>query len=133
MWSFMTTAGIFWWMYAAILKAKVSFWYAVPWLFLAGKIPLSLPEIMLLTALIQMLAAVIPVPSGIGSVEYVFTLFFGVYAGSVSAVSAALMYRFATFLFPCIPGGVLAFRHYRWNKKRKISQAEERKECLSDY
>lgn len=112
---------------------KVSFWYAVPWLFLAGKIPLSLPEIMLLTALIQMLAAVIPVPSGIGSVEYVFTLFFGVYAGSVSAVSAALMYRFATFLFPCIPGGVLAFRHYRWNKKRKISQAEERKECLSDY
>lgn len=59
---------------------------------------------MLLTALIQMLAAVIPVPSGIGSVEYVFTLFFGVYAGSVSAVSAALMYRFATFLFPCIPG-----------------------------
>ncbi len=55
---------------------KVSFWYAVPWLFLAGKIPLSLPEIMLLTALIQMLAAVIPVPSGIGSVEYVFTLVF---------------------------------------------------------
>ena len=79
---------------------KLSCWYMVPWLLFAGTTSLSLPDTMLLTALIQTLAAVIPCPSGIGAVEYVFSLFFGTYVSGVSAVSASLVYRFATFLFP---------------------------------
>ncbi|WP_455617593.1 lysylphosphatidylglycerol synthase transmembrane domain-containing protein [Eisenbergiella sp.] len=101
---------------------KLSCWYVIPWLLFAGTASLSLTDTMLLTALIQTLAAVIPCPSGIGAVEYVFSLFFGTYVSGVSAVSASLVYRFATFLFPCIPGAVLAWRHFRWNKKRRLER-----------
>lgn len=62
---------------------KLSCWYMVPWLLFAGTTSLSLPDTMLLTALIQTLAAVIPCPSGIGAVEYVFSLFFGTYVSGV--------------------------------------------------
>lgn len=101
---------------------KLSCWYVIPWLLFAGTASLSLADTMLLTALIQTLAAVIPCPSGIGAVEYVFSLFFGTYVSGVSAVSASLVYRFATFLFPCIPGAALAWRHFRWNKKRRLER-----------
>ena len=107
---------------------KLSCWYMVPWLLFAGTTSLSLPDTMLLTALIQTLAAVIPCPSGIGAVEYVFSLFFGTYVSGVSAVSASLVYRFATFLFPCIPGAALAWRHYRWNKKRRMDRIRNNNE-----
>lgn len=99
--------------------AKLSCWYVIPWLLFAGTTSLSLPDTMLLTALIQTLAAVIPSPSGIGAVEYVFSLFFAAYVSGVGAVSAALVYRFATFLFPCIPGALLAWLHFRGNKRRR--------------
>lgn len=99
---------------------KLSCWYVIPWILFAGTASLSLVDTILLTGLIQTLAAVIPCPSGIGAVEYVFSLFFGTYISGVSAVSASLVYRFATFLFPCIPGAVLAWRHFRWNKKRRM-------------
>lgn len=107
---------------------KLSCWYMVPWLLFAGTTSLSLPDTMLLTALIQTLAAVIPCPSGIGAVEYVFSLFFGTYVSGVSAVSASLVYRFATFLFPCIPGAALAWRHFRWNKKRRMDRIRNNNE-----
>ena len=61
-------------------------------------------QTMAVTSLSIMLAAVIPAPGGIGSTELVFTSLFAGIVGTGLAGSAALLYRFATFIFPFILG-----------------------------
>mgnify|MGYP006949003448 FL=1 len=58
-------------------------------------------------AIAYMLAGVIPAPSGIGSLEFVFLLFFNCFAGEMYTVPAILVFRFTTWLVPFIIGGII--------------------------
>ncbi len=81
-----------------------AFWYGIPYLIFAGHTEVTLVQTMAVTSLSIMLAAVIPAPGGIGSTELVFTSLFAGIVGTGLAGSAALLYRFATFIFPFILG-----------------------------
>jgi uncharacterized protein (TIRG00374 family) len=65
---------------------------------------------MAVAAVSVMLAAVIPAPAGIGSSEFVLIMMFGGIAGEAAAGAMSLLYRFATFVFPCLVGAVVAAR-----------------------
>ena len=81
----------------------------------AGILDGGLPplECILLMAVIYMLAGVIPAPSGIGSLEFVFLLFFGAYYTETVAVPAILVFRYATWILPFVLGGVIALAQKR--------------------
>ena len=94
---------------------KLCFWYGIPFLILIGGGQLSLLDSLAITSMAVMLAAVIPTPAGIGSVEVLLTAFLSVLIGTGSAGAATLLYRFATFIFPFLAGAVVAvgYRKHR--------------------
>lgn len=83
---------------------KLAFWYGIPFFSFLSTGGVTLPQVMAITALSVMLAAVLPSPAGIGSTEFVFTALFGSIVGTGLAGSASLLYRFATFVFPFLLG-----------------------------
>ena len=83
------------------------------------------PDVALaITTVSVMLAAVIPTPAGIGSSEFVMIAMFGAIVGSAKAGAMALLYRFATFVFPCALGAAYAAKFavikQRKNKKKEV-------------
>lgn len=88
----------------AISTVRNCFWYAIPYLIFMGDTEVSFVQAMAVTSLAVMLAAVVPAPGGIGSTELVFTSLFSRIVGTGFAGSAALLYRFGTFIFPFIVG-----------------------------
>lgn len=60
-----------------------------------------------LMAVVYMLSGVIPAPSGAGSLEFVFLLFFSRFAGAQTVVPAILVFRFVTWVLPSVAGGVM--------------------------
>ena len=71
-----------------------------------------------------MLAAVIPMPGGIGSSELVMTAIYSGLVGSAAAGAMALLYRFDTFMFPFIIGAFTAIFFKRF-KRYKAAQNEK--------
>lgn len=86
---------------------KLAAMYCIPAYLLYGKSQLTPAECFMLMAVVYMLSGVIPAPSGVGSLEFVFLLFFGVFADSSVVVPAVLVFRFATWILPFAIGGVL--------------------------
>lgn len=82
-------------------------WYAIPYVIFSGHTGVTLMQTMAVTSLSVMLAAVLPAPGGIGSTELVFTTLFAGIVGTGLAGSAALLYRFATFIFPFLLGLII--------------------------
>lgn len=110
-----TVAGVI-----ALNILKLCFWYAIPYLVFGSEDVITLPQVMAVTSLSVMLAAVIPAPAGIGSTEFVFTSLFSKIVGTGMAGSASLLYRFGTFVFPFAVGAVIvAARHIKAGKKEK--------------
>lgn len=87
---------------------KLTCWYLVPCVVIAGNANAPFGEILALTASAQMLAGVIPAPAGIGSLEFVFLLFSARAAGESLALSAMLLLRAAINLIPFLPGLLLS-------------------------
>lgn len=83
------------------------FWYGIPYLIFMGSNEVTLMQTMAVTSLSIMLAAVLPAPGGIGSTELVFTSLFSSIVGTGLAGSAALLYRFGTFIFPFMLGALV--------------------------
>lgn len=83
------------------------FWYGIPYLIFLGHNDVTLMQTMAVTSLSIMLAAVLPAPGGIGSTELVFTSLFSGIVGTGLAGSAALLYRFGTFIFPFMLGALV--------------------------
>lgn len=98
---------------------KFCFWYSVPYLVIWGQSDVTVLEVMAITSLSVMLAAVIPAPAGIGSTEFVLTLLLGGVVGTGLAGSASLLYRFATFVFPFLVGAVIVIA--RRIRERRVS------------
>ncbi|MDE7417645.1 MAG: flippase-like domain-containing protein [Lachnospiraceae bacterium] len=86
---------------------KLMTFYMIPAFLLRGKIDLAVGECVLVMAVAFMLAGVIPTPSGVGALEFVFVLFFTSFTDSGTAVPAILLFRFVTWICPAIVGGVL--------------------------
>lgn len=103
---------------------KFAFFYGIPFVILYEQFGLSLLQVWAITSVSVMLAAVIPAPAGIGSSEFVFTALFGVVVGGGAAGSAALLYRFATFVVPFVIGGVVVLMRRQVDKR--LSAREER-------
>lgn len=91
---------------AAILLSlgKLLLIYLIPAYILIGQCSLSVTEMVMLMSVSYMLAGVIPAPSGIGSLEFVFLLFFSCFAGDAVIVPAILVFRFATWIVPFFIG-----------------------------
>ncbi len=86
---------------------KFGFCYGIPYLVFLGHAECTFSQVMAVTSLSVMLAAVIPAPAGIGSTEFVFTSLFAGIVGEGLAGSASLLYRFATFVFPFLVGALM--------------------------
>lgn len=85
---------------------KLFFWYVIPYVILRGNgsVQTGVLDAVTITALSVMLAAVIPAPAGIGAVEFMMMVLFGVVTDAGSAGTAAILYRVATFVFPFLAG-----------------------------
>ncbi len=86
---------------------KFAFCYTIPFFILYPDGP-GIMESACVTALAFTLAGVIPAPGGLGSTEGVLVLLYSQITGGVAAASVMLLYRFATYMLPCIAGGVCA-------------------------
>lgn len=90
--------------------------YLIPAYILSGQCSLSFLESTMLMAVSYMLAGVIPTPSGIASLEFVFLLLFTRFADKATAVPAILVFRFVTWMVPFAIGGVCLFLKSRKNR-----------------
>lgn len=103
-------------LFGAILlqTGKMLLFYAIPVCLLYGNTGLTFAENILLMAVAYMLAGVIPAPSGIGALEFVFLLFFTEFVDAGVALPAILLFRFVTWILPFgAGGGVLAWMRAR--------------------
>lgn len=83
------------------------FWFAMPYLVYVGKTDITLSQSLAITSLIITLSAVIPMPGGVGSTELLFTSLYSAMIDTGLAGSAALLYRFGTFIVPFLIGAVV--------------------------
>lgn len=96
---------------------KMLLFYAIPVCLLYGKSSLAFAENIFLMAVVYMLAGVIPAPSGVGALEFVFLLFFSGFTESGAALPAILLFRFVTWILPFGVGGEYCFgREYEKNE-----------------
>lgn len=86
---------------------KLACWYGIPYFIFCSQNDITVSQVLAITSLSVMLAAVIPSPAGIGSTEFVFTALFGTIVGTGLAGSASLLYRFGTFVFPFLVGAAI--------------------------
>lgn len=81
--------------------------YTIPYIILSPIQTITGIQLLGITAVSCAVASVLPAPAGIGSIEVAFLLFFGNLTSKKRILSCALLYRFMTFLFPSILGGVM--------------------------
>lgn len=98
---------------------KLVCWYGIPYIILFGEYHLNLSQVLAITSLSMMLAAVIPAPAGIGSSEFVLTMLLSVIVGTGEAGSVALLYRFATFVLPFAIGAVVVLLRKKVHKQNR--------------
>ncbi len=85
---------------------KMLIFYSIPAILLYGNVDLNIGESILLMAVAYMLSGIIPAPSGVGALEFVFLLFFTGFVEEGTAMPAILLFRFATWVLPFAVGGV---------------------------
>ena len=103
--------------------AKLTCWYLVPW-FVLSDLPVSLWQIVCITAAAQMLAGVIPTPAGLGSLEFVFLMFSTKIVGAAKQVQPMILLRCAVNIIPLVPGALLALTDRRKKKGSRECPAE---------
>lgn len=88
---------------------KFSCWYAIPGIFFAGDYAASVLTCLGLMAICNMLGCVMLAPSGVGTLDFVFAIFFSSIIPDGEAVTAALVvYRLFTWMIPFLIGIVPA-------------------------
>lgn len=84
---------------------KLSTYFIIPYLILSGSSSITPIDSLSLVAITYILAAAIPTPAGVGSIEAVYILLVVRFVSKVEAAASMLLFRFATMLVPCILGG----------------------------
>lgn len=93
---------------ALINLVKFACWFGIPYIIFGSSAGVNIGQVMAITSLGVMLAAVIPTPAGIGSSEFMLIALFTGIVGSELAGAMSLLYRFATFVFPFLVGIIFA-------------------------
>lgn len=83
--------------------AKLICWYAIPATVFYGNTGFSFFQSLALMAVCLMISGVLIAPAGIGTLEYVFSLFFTPIPSAITA-AAAILYRFFTMIVPFVMG-----------------------------
>ena len=102
---------------------KQFFWDIIPFIVLFRFCNIGFFDSLAVTALSVMIAAVIPALGGIGSTEFVFIKMFSVVVAPALAGSAALLYRFGSFVFLFLIGTPVAI--YQRKKHKPLFIKEE--------
>jgi len=100
---------------------KMFLWYSIPAVVFAPKYNVDLLSCVCMMAVINMIAGIMISPAGIGTLEYVFTLFYGKMYG-VTATTAVILYRFFTLIVPMLIGVIPVLRH---NKQDDLPEHKE--------
>ena len=88
---------------------KFTCWYVIPGVFFAGTYSATVAACLGLTAVCNMVGCVMLAPSGVGTLDFVFALFFACVIPDSDAVAAALViYRLFTWIVPFVIGLVPA-------------------------
>ena len=87
-------------------------WYITPCIAVIGD-GVALTDVFAMIAIANMLAGVIPMPSGFGSVDVFFVLMYVQAGTSVTAALAMVVYRFATTFVPFFAGAPAVFAYIR--------------------
>ncbi|MDO5293024.1 MAG: lysylphosphatidylglycerol synthase transmembrane domain-containing protein [bacterium] len=104
---------------------KLTTYYIIPYLIFMQTGTLSAADSISLVAIIYILAAAIPTPSGVGSIEAVYVLLGVKFMTSIEAAASMLLFRFATMIVPCVIGGIyIVCRSLLLSKNRKSSSKE---------
>ena len=74
-------------------------------------------DIIAIMAASYFLAGVIPAPSGVMSLEFVYGLLMAAFLPVGVSVPAILTFRFFTWIYPAVIGGVYKFCYRGWDKK----------------
>ncbi len=94
----------------ALSMLMQALWYMIPSC-IAAKSQVSFLETFWIVALTSMLAGIIPMPSGFGSVEVIFSMLFRQIGSSVLAATSILIFRFMSTFVPFFVGaGLLMYR-----------------------
>ena len=84
---------------------KFACWYAIPGIFSVGSYSVTVATCLGLTAVCNMVGCVMLAPSGVGTLDFVFALFFACVIPDGDAVAAALViYRLFTWIVPFVIG-----------------------------
>ncbi|MBQ9608807.1 MAG: flippase-like domain-containing protein [Lachnospiraceae bacterium] len=97
---------------------KFCCWYIIPGILFVDTFDLNPLMCMALMAVCNMLGCVMVAPSGIGTLDFVFALFFGTIVKNGKAIAAAIIiYRFFTWAVPFMIGLIPAAFLNKTNKK----------------
>lgn len=84
---------------------KFACWYAIPGVLFLREFQVNLFMCLALMAVCNMLGCVMVAPSGVGTLDFVFTIFFGSVIPEADSVAAAIIiYRFFTWVVPFLIG-----------------------------
>jgi hypothetical protein len=84
---------------------KLSCWYAIPGVFFHYDYNVNILFCLALMAVVNMLGCVMLAPSGVGTLDFVFAIFFGAIIPDDNVVAAAIViYRFFTWVIPFLIG-----------------------------
>lgn len=89
--------------------------YSVVVVILSGNGVLSWFDIIAIMAASYFLAGVIPAPSGVMSLEFVYGLLMGPFLAVGVSVPAILTFRFFTWIYPAVIGGLFKLLYRGWN------------------
>ena len=84
---------------------KFACWYIIPGILFIGRYNINLIFALTLMAVCNMLGCVMLAPSGVGTLDYVFSLLFGTVIPDGEVIAATIvLYRFFTWIVPFLIG-----------------------------
>lgn len=100
---------------------KFTCWYLIPFVVYGKYGELSAVGWIAFTALTNMLAGVIPAPSGLGALEAVFVVIYSSVIGKERSISLAIIYRLVTTFLPFAIGSIMAWNQSKSKEEIKIT------------
>lgn len=94
-------------------------WYVIPYLIMQGK-GLDLLTSIALTSIAYMLAGSVPLPSGYGSLDIIFTILLSCMIDTTRAASTMILFRFTTTFVPFFIGSIIVFLWKGKDQKHSI-------------
>lgn len=92
-----------------VVAAMIKFFaiYTIPAIILMGHCEINVFMSTMLVAVVGMVDIIIPIPSGVGSFEFLSVLLFEGVADGTDTLTAILVFRFATWIVPFVVGMIL--------------------------